>query len=171
MALYDRNDFRAKSKLSVVPFLTIQPAQGYVSAQRGGGYVTHSGISSDNQFELSCGFQFRMHTESGLKKEEMKGFWSSVFRVIKETAPDLRLDLRAKDLPDAIIQSARDVGVSFRITTKCWMEQMGMPFHPTHINRKWDFMYLIEVMDNNGNGKIYPDLNKETPYIVVKLIR
>jgi hypothetical protein len=39
------------------------------------------------------------------------------------------------------------------------------------VNKKWDFMYLIEVMDNNGNGKIYPDLNKETPYIIVKLIK
>jgi hypothetical protein len=39
------------------------------------------------------------------------------------------------------------------------------------INPKWDFMYLIEVMDNNGNGRIYPDLNKETPYVFVKLIR
>jgi hypothetical protein len=24
-------------------------------------------------------------------------------------------------------------------------------------------------MDTNGNGKIYPDLEKETPYVVVKL--
>ena len=39
------------------------------------------------------------------------------------------------------------------------------------INPKWDFMYLIEFMDNNGKGKIYPDLNHETPYIIVKLIR
>ena len=39
------------------------------------------------------------------------------------------------------------------------------------INPKWDFMYLIEVMDNNGKGKIVPDLYKETPYIIVKLIR
>jgi hypothetical protein len=39
------------------------------------------------------------------------------------------------------------------------------------INKKWDFMYLIEVMDNNGNGKIFPDLNKETPYVIVKLKR
>lgn len=38
------------------------------------------------------------------------------------------------------------------------------------INPKWDFMYLIEVMDNNGIGKIYPDLNRETPYIIVKLL-
>ena len=35
----------------------------------------------------------------------------------------------------------------------------------------WDLMYLIEVMDNRGNGKIYPDLNKETPYVVIRLVR
>jgi hypothetical protein len=39
------------------------------------------------------------------------------------------------------------------------------------VEAKWDFMYLIEVMDENGNGKIYPDLEHEAPYIVVKLIR
>lgn len=39
------------------------------------------------------------------------------------------------------------------------------------IDAKWDFMYLIEVMDNSGNGAIYPDMEKETPYIVVKLDR
>jgi hypothetical protein len=32
-------------------------------------------------------------------------------------------------------------------------------------------MYLIEVMDNCGNGKIYPDLEVETPYVVVQLDR
>lgn len=39
------------------------------------------------------------------------------------------------------------------------------------IDANWDFMYLIEVMDNNGNGAIYPDMETETPYIVVKLDR
>jgi hypothetical protein len=39
------------------------------------------------------------------------------------------------------------------------------------VEAKWDFMYLIEVMDENGNGKIYPDLEYETPYVVVKLKR
>jgi hypothetical protein len=34
---------------------------------------------------------------------------------------------------------------------------------------KWDFQYFFEVMDTQGNGKIYPDLEKETPYVVVKL--
>ena len=36
---------------------------------------------------------------------------------------------------------------------------------------KWDFMYYFEVIDNQGNGKIYPDGEKETPYVVVKLER
>ena len=36
---------------------------------------------------------------------------------------------------------------------------------------KWDLMYFIEVMDQQGNGQIHPDLNKETPYFVVSLER
>jgi hypothetical protein len=39
------------------------------------------------------------------------------------------------------------------------------------VDPKYDFMYLIEVMDNAGNGKIYPDLERETPYLVVRLRR
>jgi hypothetical protein len=39
------------------------------------------------------------------------------------------------------------------------------------ISTKWDLMYLIEVMDKNGRGKIYPDFNREMPYRIVKLVR
>lgn len=78
--------------------------------------------------------QFRMHDESGLKKNEQEDFWRDVFLMMKAKAPNLRLDLRAKGLPDSVIQSASDVGIPFRITTKFWMEQMGLPFHPSHIN-------------------------------------
>ena len=78
--------------------------------------------------------QFRMHNESGLKKEEQLDFWTDVFKMMKATSPNLRLDLRAKELPEAVVQSALDIGINFRITTKYWMEQMGMPFHPTQIN-------------------------------------
>jgi hypothetical protein len=83
--------------------------------------------------------QFRMHDESGLKNSEQVAFWRDVFQRMKTTAPSLRLDLRAKGLPESVIQSALDVGVPFRITTKYWMEQMGLPFHPTHINKPNQF--------------------------------
>ena len=78
--------------------------------------------------------QFRMHNESGLKEDEQDAFWSDVFKMLKTTVPKLHLDLRAKELPESVIKSAIDVGVPFRITTKYWMEQMGLPFHPTAIN-------------------------------------
>ena len=40
-----------------------------------------------------------------------------------------------------------------------------------HIAGQWDFMYLIEIMDKAGRGMIYPDLQEQTPYIVVPLQR
>ncbi len=83
--------------------------------------------------------QFRMHDESGLKKQEQEEFWRNVFRVMKQQAPKVRFDARAKGLPDSVIEAGLEMGVNLRITTKYWMEQMGMPFHPTHINRQNQF--------------------------------
>ena len=37
------------------------------------------------------------------------------------------------------------------------------------IDPHFDLMYFFEVMDNDGNGKIYPDMDKETPYTIVKV--
>ena len=39
------------------------------------------------------------------------------------------------------------------------------------IDPTWDFMYFIQIMDNDGRGIIYPDLNNEAPYIITRLIR
>jgi len=78
--------------------------------------------------------QFRMHGESGLKKGEEETFWADVFAMIKKTKPDLQIDMRAKELPRTVIESAIRSGIKFRIDTKFWMEQMGLPWHPTRIN-------------------------------------
>jgi hypothetical protein len=40
-----------------------------------------------------------------------------------------------------------------------------------HLVPTWDMMYFLETMDQLGNGRIYPDFNKETPYVIVKLLR
>ncbi len=82
------------------------------------------------------GLEFRMHTESGLERREMAGFWHEVFGILSQSKPGLRLTLRAKDLPHEIIEDALSQGLNARIETKYWMEQMGLPFHPTHINRQ-----------------------------------
>ena len=80
------------------------------------------------------GIQFRMHWESGLTRKETPRFWHEVFSTLRELQPDIRFDLRAKGLPDEVIDDAVARHLPFRITTKYWMEQLGMPFHPTHIN-------------------------------------
>jgi hypothetical protein len=36
---------------------------------------------------------------------------------------------------------------------------------------QWDLMYFVEVVDNQGNGRMYPDLEIEMPYVIVKLDR
>jgi hypothetical protein len=39
------------------------------------------------------------------------------------------------------------------------------------IDPKWDLMYFVEVMDGRGRGRMYPDLETETPYVVVRVQR
>ena len=36
---------------------------------------------------------------------------------------------------------------------------------------EWDLMYFIETMDGAGNGRMYPDLELEMPYVVVRVQR
>jgi hypothetical protein len=32
---------------------------------------------------------------------------------------------------------------------------------------KWDLMYFVEVVDKKGAGRMFPDLEVETPYVVM----
>ncbi|SEL35416.1 hypothetical protein [Parapedobacter koreensis] len=85
------------------------------------------------------GIEFRMHGESGLEEGEQEAFWADVFKSMKTTAPQMNFVLRAKGMAESVIQTALDEKVNFKIETKYWMEQMGMPYHPTHINRENQF--------------------------------
>jgi hypothetical protein len=37
------------------------------------------------------------------------------------------------------------------------------------IDPRWDFMYYLEAFDRRHNGASYPNLETETPYVVVRL--
>ncbi len=47
----------------------------------------------------------------------------------------------------------------------------GRRFLGEQISAKYDLMYYIEAVDVHDNGRIFPDLEKETPYVVVHLRR
>ncbi len=40
-----------------------------------------------------------------------------------------------------------------------------------YFDGKYDLMYFIEAMDTKGNGRMYPDMEIETPYVIVHLDR
>lgn len=80
--------------------------------------------------------QFRMHGESGLFTNEIEGFWHEVFGFYRAERRNVKLELRVKELPKSVIKDAQAQGLNIQLDTKVWMEQMGLPFHPTHINRE-----------------------------------
>ena len=79
--------------------------------------------------------QFRMHWEAGITGDVALQFWDEIFVLLKEECPGIKIEARAKDVPDETLYDGVESGMDFRVATKHWMEQMGMPFHPTHINR------------------------------------
>ena len=79
---------------------------------------------------------FKTNNESGLKTEELHDFSVSFFETVAETAPDMHIDIHSKGLTDTLINTAIKLGVKFRIAPKFWMEQLGLPFSPTHVNRE-----------------------------------
>ena len=34
-----------------------------------------------------------------------------------------------------------------------------------------DLIYFVEAIDAHGRGRLYPDLEKEAPYVIVAIIR
>ncbi len=39
------------------------------------------------------------------------------------------------------------------------------------VDPKWELMYFVEVVDKNRSGRMYPDLDVETPYVIVPVAR
>lgn len=79
--------------------------------------------------------QFRMHWEAGITGDVALEFWKEILEIVKDECPSMKIEARAKDVPDETIYDGVATGMDFRVATKHWMEQMGMPFHPTHINK------------------------------------
>ena len=75
---------------------------------------------------------FRMHGEAGIPTEEMPTFWHEVFSVVAQIGKPA--DLRAKGVDKSIYYDAIAQGARITVNTKLWMEQVGLPFHPTHVN-------------------------------------
>lgn len=76
-----------------------------------------------------------MHWESGLPRDlkTLANFWGRVFDGINKSGRKIKIYERAKGLPDTVINVSLNKKIDFTIQTKYSAEQMGMPFHPAHI--------------------------------------
>jgi hypothetical protein len=115
------------------------PAPGFVWGLNTTNLVPYTVAALKKFYEVFPEFtqtQFRMHEESGLRKSEIEPFWHEVFAFFRSNQPDIKLEFRAKGLPKSVIKDAQSQGLKIQLDTKIWMEQMGLPYHPTHINRQ-----------------------------------
>ncbi len=84
-------------------------------------------------------FQFRVHVESALSLPQQIPFWDGIYQAIKDSGRDVRIDVRVKGFADDMIEAALDSGLNIRLATKYWGEQLGLPFHPTHLTGRNQF--------------------------------
>ncbi len=47
----------------------------------------------------------------------------------------------------------------------------GAAIPAAFIDTRWDLMYFVEVVGKNGAGRMYPDLEREMPYVIVAVKR
>jgi hypothetical protein len=128
-----------------------QPTTGLVWGLNAQNLVPYTTAALDKFYTVFPEFketQFRMHNESGLLDAEIDSFWHDIFLYYSTHHRDISLELRAKGLDKSVIRDAQAQGLNAHLDTKIWMEQMGLPYHPTHINRE----------DQNNARQGYADL-------------
>ena len=62
--------------------------------------------------------QFRMHWESGVSGEVALKFWKEIFEMLKEESPNIKIEARAKNVPDETLYDGAATSTNFRVTTK-----------------------------------------------------
>jgi hypothetical protein len=83
------------------------------------------------------GVQFRMNSEAGVPEEQQTQFYQPLFEAIRDCGRPVRLDLRYKGLRPETTKGARDAGLNVTVSTKFWAEHLGLPYHPTVVDRNY----------------------------------
>ena len=133
--------YRGRGQAGANPWASdgTRPASGLVWGLNATNLVPYTVAALKKFYEVFPEFtetQFRAHEESGLLNSEIEPFWHNVFAFYRSNQPNIQLEFRAKNLPKSVIRDGQSQGLNIQLDTKIWMEQMGLPYHPTHINRE-----------------------------------
>ena len=77
---------------------------------------------------------YHSNNETGLRNDDLQDFGRSFLETMAEMAPDKPLDIHLKGLTDTLLSIGHNLGLKISIQPKFWLEQMGLPFSPTHLN-------------------------------------
>jgi hypothetical protein len=87
--------------------------------------------------------QVRTNIESGIPLDRQLEFYRDfIFPAIK--AAGRTLDLRAWAVAGGVIDAARQVGVTTRVSTKYWAEYLGRPYQPAETYPGYSYLNLLE---------------------------
>jgi hypothetical protein len=77
----------------------------------------------------------RIHGESGVA-EGSYDFWRTVFDGVKACGRKVEIDLHAKGIDTAMIDSALATGLPVNVSPKYWAEHLGLPYHQAEIREQ-----------------------------------
>jgi len=77
----------------------------------------------------------RIHGESGVA-EGSYDFWRTVFDGVKACGRKVEIDLHAKGIDTAMIDSALATGLPVNVSAKYWAEHLGLPYHQAEIREQ-----------------------------------
>ena len=78
------------------------------------------------------GITFRVHGESGVN-EGSYNFWKTVFEGVATCGRKVEIDMHAKGITQAMIDTAVDTGMPVNVSPKYWAEHLGLPYHQADI--------------------------------------
>ncbi len=79
------------------------------------------------------GVTFRVHHEGGIHEEGHERFWDVVFEAISRVGRPIEVDMHAKGVDQALLDSVAKPNIRPVISGKYWAEHMGLPYHQTSI--------------------------------------
>ena len=82
------------------------------------------------------GLTLRVHYEGGVPDDVRTDFWRRTLEGVGRIGRTVEIDMHAKGVDEALIDTARATGQPVVLSTKYWAEHLGLPYHQASIREK-----------------------------------
>jgi hypothetical protein len=82
------------------------------------------------------GLTLRVHYEGGVPDDQRTAFWRTTLAGVGRLGRPVEIDMHAKGVDEAMIDTGRATGQRVVLSTKYWAEHLGLPYHQASIREK-----------------------------------